>query len=85
MFADKTTNLYEIEIPPGQYKTLLNNNITKMYRKADSNAKRNIDKEAKKLFKEFNLEDKMECYVKRPAFSALKGGKENFKSNKKWV
>ena len=31
------------EMPTDQHETLLNNNITKMYRKADSNAKRNID------------------------------------------
>ena len=66
VFADKTTNLYEM--PPHQYKTLLNNNITKTYRKADSNTKRNSNKEAKKLSKELNLEDKMECYAKRPGF-----------------
>ena len=30
-------------LPPDQHKTLLNNNIKKTYRKADSNAKRNID------------------------------------------
>ena len=79
MFADKTTNLYEM--PPDQYKTLLNNDITKTYRKVDSNAKWNIDKEAKKLSKELNLEDKMECYTKRPAFITLKDHKENFKYN----
>ena len=83
VFADKTTNLYEI--PPGQYRTLLSNNIAKIYRRADSNTKRNINKEAKNLSKELNLEDKMECYVKRPAFITLKDHKENFKSNKKWV
>ena len=43
VFADKTTNLYEI--PPAQYKRLLNNNIPKMYCKVDSNAKWNINKE----------------------------------------
>ena len=37
VFADKTTNLYEM--PPAQYKRLLNNNIPKMYCKVDSNAK----------------------------------------------
>ena len=46
MFAYKTTNLYDM--PPNQYKMLLNNNITKVYHKADSKAKRNIDKWAKK-------------------------------------
>ena len=81
MFADKTTNLYEM--PPDQYKTLLNNNITKTYCKADSNAKRNIDQEAKKLSKELNLEDRMECYAKRPAFITLKDRKENLKRNQK--
>ena len=35
-----------------------------MYRKANSNAKRNVDKEAKKLSKELNLKDKIECYAK---------------------
>ena len=76
VFADKTTNLYEML--PDQYKTLLNNNITKMYHKVDSNAKLNIDKE-------LNLEDKIECYTKRPAFITLKDHKENFKSSQNVV
>ena len=63
VLADKTKNLYEMT--SNQYKTLLNKNITKIYRKAYSNAKRNIDKEAKKHSKELNLEGKMECYAKR--------------------
>ena len=70
-------------MPPNQCKTLLNNSITKTYRKADSNAKRNMDKEAKKLSIELNLENRMECYTKRPAFITLKDHKENFKSNQK--
>ena len=74
VFSDKTTNLYEM--PPDQYRSLLNNNITKTYCKTDSNAKRNIDIEAKKL-----LEDERECYAKRPAFITLKNHKENFNSN----
>ena len=81
VFGNKTRNLHEM--PPDQYKTLLNNNITKTYRYADSNAKRNIDQEAKRLYKELNLEDRMECYAKRPAFITLKDHKENFKSNQK--
>ena len=51
-------------MPPDQYKMLLNNNITKTHRNANSNAKRNIDKEAKKLYKELNLKDEMEVYAK---------------------
>ena len=59
VFANKTTNLYEM--PPSQCKTLQNNNITKTYCKTDSNSKQNIDKEAKKLSKELNIEGKMLC------------------------
>ena len=70
-------------MPPSQYKTLLNNDITKTYRKADSNTKRNIDKEAKKLSKELNLVDKIKCYAKRPAFITLKDHKKNLKINQK--
>ena len=33
IFADKTTNLYEMT--PEQYKTILTNNVTKTYRKAE--------------------------------------------------
>ena len=69
-------------MPANQYKTLLNNNIImKTYRKVDPSAKRNIYREAKKLSKELNLEDKMECYAQRPAFITLKDHRENFKSN----
>ena len=53
VFADKTTNLYEI--PPDQYKTLLNNIITKTYGRADSNAKRNTNKKAKKTLQRTEL------------------------------
>ena len=70
-------------MPVDEYNALLNNNITKTHRKAGSNAKRNIDKEAKKISKELNLEDKMECYAKRPALITLKYHKENIKSNQK--
>ena len=62
---------------------LLNSNVTKAYHKADPNAERNIDKEAKKISKELNLEDKMECYAKRSVSITLKDHKENFKGNQK--
>ena len=35
IFADKTANLYEMT--PEQYKTILTNNVTKTYRKAERN------------------------------------------------
>ena len=69
-------------MPPDQYKTLLNNNITKTYRNADPNAKRNIGQEAKRLSKELKLEDRMECYTKRPASITLKTTKKTLKAIK---
>ena len=56
-----------------------------MYHEADSNAKRNISEEAKKLSKELNLEDKMECYAKRPAFITFRDQRETLKAIKNVV
>ena len=49
IFADKTTNLYEMTSE--QYKTILPNNVTKTYRKADQSTQLNIDREAKTISK----------------------------------
>ena len=77
VFADKITSLYEM--PPSHYKTLLNNNIRKVYLIADSTPNKTPTKNPKKLYKEVNLDGKMECYAKRLAFVTLKDHKENFK------
>ena len=49
IFADKTTNLYEMT--PEQYKTILTNNVTKTYRKAERSTQITIDREAKTISK----------------------------------
>ena len=49
IFADKTTNLYEMT--PEQYKTILTNNVTKTYRKAERSTQLTIDREAKTFSK----------------------------------
>ena len=82
VFADKTTSLYEM--PSNHSKTLLNNNIMKTYLIADSTPNKTTTKKAKKLYKELNLEGKMECYAKTLAFITLKDHKENFKSYHKY-
>ena len=79
IFADKTTNLYEMILE--QYKTILTNNVTKTYRKAERSTQLNINRETKTIFKTLQLEK--ECYAERPAFISLKGHKENFKRNTK--
>ena len=59
VFADKTTSLYEMAL--NHYKTLLNNNIRKVYLIADSTPNKTPKKNPKKLYKEVNLDGKMEC------------------------
>ena len=52
IFADKTTNLYEMT--PEQYKTILTNNTTKTYRKAERSTQIIIDRKAKQFPKLFS-------------------------------
>ena len=49
IFADKTTNLYEMT--PEEYKTIVTNNVTKTYLKAKRITQLNIDREAKIISK----------------------------------
>ena len=81
IFANETTNLYEMA--PEQYKTVLTNNVTKTYRKAERGTQLNIGREAKTISKTLQLEKRMECYAERSAFISLKHHKENFKHNTK--
>ena len=79
--ADKTTNIYKVSVD--QYRQLLHSNITANYKKADAEAKAEIDREAKIIAKELNLEDRVECLAQRDAFITLKDHKENFINNTK--
>lgn len=81
IFADKTTNLYSMK--KEAYNKLLQDNITRTYKKADNDVKTRIDKEAKPLAEKLKLSEKMECYADRKAFITLKDHKENFSNNTK--
>lgn len=70
VFADKTKNLYEIS--PDQYNYLLKNKIIKTCRKTELITKTRNDKETRKLSKPLKLENKMDCYAERLAFTTLK-------------
>ena len=76
VFADKTTNLYDMT--KEDYTKLLNNNVTKTYQKSVLSAKTEIDSEAKTIATSLNLQGKMECYAERLGFITLKDHKENF-------
>ena len=81
VFADKKTNLYSMH--RDQYKKLLHENITKSYKKADTNLLAEINTEAAGIAQSLNLEDKMECYAQKEAFVTLKYHKENFRNDTK--
>ena len=81
VFADKRSNLYQMLSE--KYRNLLHDNVTKTYRKAAVNTKRNIDKELKRFAKSINLDDKMKCYSDQNAFIKIKNYKESFRNNTK--
>ena len=70
-------------MPPGQYNSLLKNNIAKTYRKTELITKTKIDKETSNLSKPLKLDKKMECYAERHTFITSKNHKENFKQKTK--
>ena len=74
--ADKSTNFYKLEA--AKYNQLLNDNITKAYKKADDNHMKNIDKEAKVIAKKFKIDDRVEVTAQKEAFITLKDHKDNF-------
>ena len=79
--ADKSTNLYSLD--KEQYDKLLRENVTKNYKKADSNTVASINEEAKTIVRTLNLEGKVQKLAEREAFITLKDHKENFISNPK--
>ena len=79
--ADKTTNLYKV--PADDYKKLIKDNITTNYKKTNSTVKARIDREAKKISKRLDLQDRIEQYAEKDAFITLKDHKDNFENNTK--
>ena len=76
IFADKTTNLYELE--KTQCDKLLHNSITSTYKKADEKVTDDINLEAKELATSLNIEDRMECLAKQQSVYYFKGPQGEF-------
>ena len=74
--ADRTTNFYNMDVK--LYKELLHNNVTKDYRKADSNLIPSINKEAKAITSRLDIEDRVYKIAEREAFITIKDHKANF-------
>ena len=65
------------------YKELLNNNITKHYKKTDAKTVDDISKNDKKVAVKLEVADRMYCTSKRDCFITVKDHKQNFRNNTK--
>ena len=74
--ADKTTNFYKVE--PSAYNDLLEQNITKSYKKAHPNTVRDIHTENKKIATKLGIDDRVDATANKDAFITLKDHKPNF-------
>ena len=74
--ADKTRNLYSM--PADRYEKLLEENITKTYRKAPANVYSDINEEAKEIAENLDLDNRMDKLPKAQAYVTLKDHKDNF-------
>ena len=78
--ADKTSNLYTLE--PTQYEVLLNNSITKEYKKAPPQAMDTINMETREIASRPKLDDRMEIHSTPNCFITAKDHKDNFINTK---
>ena len=74
--ADKTTNYYHMD--PTSYNELLENNITKAYKKTSDTTTSTIITEEKKIASNLDLADRIDSIAKKDAFVTLKDHKPNF-------
>ena len=77
--ADKTSNIYEMKVE--HYKKLLQENVTKDYKKSHTSQVKKINRNAKEIASNLNLEKRVQCYANKPAFLYIKDHKENFPAN----
>ena len=80
--ADKTNNLYKLS--KDNYNKLLTDNITKSYKKTNTAAINNNNKEAKCISERLHLDDRVRQFNQCEAFVTLKDHKENFQNNPKY-
>ena len=75
VFADKTTNLYQMDAT--SYNNLLTENITKTYKLATNDTTRNINAELKDIATELKVGNRIETMAESQAFISLKDHKAN--------
>ena len=70
IFADKTRTIYETD--KGTYLTLLNDNMTKIYRKSSNTFQSEISKGAKQIANDYEIADRIDSTEKVDVFISLK-------------
>ena len=79
--ADKTSNFYKTA--PENYNTLLENNITKEYKKDNKRIVEKVNKNDKKIATKLELDNRIYSISERQAFITLKDHKDSFPNNPK--
>ena len=82
ILADKTQNFYEIK--KEDHEKILYENVTKAHKKANPLLPKKINIEAKKIAKEFNLDEKLNIMAKQQCFVTIKDHKPDFRTNPKY-
>ncbi|KAK3749995.1 hypothetical protein QZH41_000415 [Actinostola sp. cb2023] len=76
--ADKSINFHKLDT--SKYNQLLNDNVTKTYKKTDKKQLYKIDAAAKKIAMKLNIDDRVEITATKEAFITLKDHKDNFEN-----
>ncbi len=74
--ADKTTNFYKVT--HADYNKLMDDNISKSYKKASKSTEKNITITDKKIAAQLELDDRIDTTAHNQAFLTLKDHKPNF-------
>ena len=74
--ADKSRNIYKMET--ADYDKLLHDSITKTYKKSDQRNTNNINRDAKKIAVDLDLEDRIEKMQESESYITVKDHKEDF-------
>ena len=74
--GDKSNNIYVV--PKKSYNKMVDDSVTKTYRKAAANTKNEIDLEGSEIAERLELADRMEVFAEKEPFITLKDHKANF-------
>ena len=77
--ANKLRNIYKMD--NDQYAKLLNDNITKAYRKTNKNCINKINKDASMIAKPLSIDDRIEKIQESQTYITVKDHKDNFPHN----